>query len=108
MHESLLNIILNIIMVIIAAGSAIWVYKDTKRYKKSGIKIMSEPIAWGFLVFLLWLPFFPIYLVLKYLKYQKQLSDPNYQPNRRNINLIIGFFVIISIILIVFYLSRQF
>jgi len=88
----------NIILLIIIFLTAVWVYKDSKKYEKAGLTI-ADPLAWGLLVFLFWLPFFPIYLTLKYLKYQKQFLNPSYQPNKKLLVLIIIFFIVSSIIL---------
>ena len=54
-------------------GSAIWVYKDVKRYKAAGVNIMGAG-GWSILVLLAWLPFFPTYLILKSTKYNKQIQ----------------------------------
>jgi hypothetical protein len=63
-----------IIAGVVVISSAIWVYKDVKRYKAVGVNIM-EPWVWSILVFLMWLPFLPIYLILKFMKYNKQLRS---------------------------------
>jgi hypothetical protein len=63
-----------IIAGVVVIGSAIWVYKDAKRYEAAGVNIMN-PGAWSILVFLLWLPAFPVYLILKFAKYNKQLQQ---------------------------------
>jgi len=91
---------INLIIYIVVLLSAIWVYIDCKKYKKAGLT--GFPLAWAFLTFLFWLPTFPIYLILKFLKYQRQLQDPNYQPNQLLINLSIIFVVFVFIIVVIY------
>lgn len=81
---------------IIVIGSAIWVYKDAKRYEEAGVNIMSRG-KWSILCLLFWFPFFFIYLILKSQKYKKQLIDPTFQPNKSTTILIVVIIFILGI-----------
>ena len=96
---------ITIILIIFEFFTAIWVYRDSKKYKRAGLT-MVDPLGWGLLVFLFWLAFFPIYLTLRILKYQKQIIDPTYKPNKKLIVSIITFFVVISVFVAIRYLLK--
>lgn len=96
---------INIVIYILVFLSAVGVYLDSRKYRKANL--IGSSIAWAILTFLFWLPTFPIYLILRFLKYQKQIKNPEYQPNKLIINLGIIFWAIVFIVVLGFYLKEK-
>lgn len=90
---------------IIAILSAVWVYIDSRKYKKA--VLIGSSLNWAFLTFLFWLPTFPLYITYKLLKYQKQINNPSYRPNKLVLIPIIVLIWTISVPVIIYYLLNS-
>lgn len=62
--------VVKMIVLVVVFGSAIWVYKDSKKlnttkYKKTTLSLSSSPFGAAFVVWLLWIIAFPMYIVYR-------------------------------------------
>ena len=59
-----------LLIVAVPILSAIWVYRDSKRFLQQGVEVWI-PGGWAFVVLFFWLPAFSIYLTLRKFNYKK-------------------------------------
>lgn len=62
--------VVKMVALVVVLGSAIWVYKDSKKlniakYKKTALSLSSSPFGAAFVVWLLWIIAFPMYIVYR-------------------------------------------
>lgn len=98
---SVITLTIGGLVILIFPYSLYWIYKDVKKYKEAGVKIM-HPILWTFLSFMFWVPTFPFYIVLKNINYKKQLSNVSFKLSA--LARILSFIIVVALSVIIVFL----